>query len=272
MHIPKLALCCNHSEMDIAAIRRHNLMKLLEGRSKRACADLWGTSPSYVSQMTSDNPTREVGADMARRIEAAELLPHGWLDQQHDERTSSTPSSNPLSSPTTRTSDLQLLGEISPWGSDTPVESEEVEVPLYKEVELAAGSGSVAVLQVPGRCIRLSRSTLRDAGVDPANAVAATVSGNSMERLILDGATIGIDVGMTDVVDGEIYAIDHDGMLRVKYLYRQPGGGLRLRSENVEEHPDETYTLDETIDSIRIIGVVFWWSTIRPVRRKGRPL
>lgn len=209
---------------------------------------------------------------MARRVEAAELLPHGWLDQQHDERSNSDELNNVSSAPITRTSDLQLLGGISPWGSDTPVEEEEVAIPLYKEIELAAGGGTFAVQHIPGRHIRLSRSTLRDAGVDPANAVAATVTGNSMERLIMDGATIGIDLGTTEVFDGEIYAIDQEGMLRVKYLYRLPGGGLRLRSENIEEHPDETYTAEQVVESIRVIGVVFWWSTIRPVRRRGRLL
>ncbi|XWT13605.1 helix-turn-helix transcriptional regulator [Stutzerimonas urumqiensis] len=178
---------------------------------------------------------------------------------------------NVIALPTSMNSELQLEGAIAPWDSDTPLDDEEVAVPLYKEVELAAGPGADAALEVPGRFVRLSKATLRAAGVAPENAIAAQVTGYSMARLILDGATVGIDIGTTEIYDGEIYAISHDGMLRIKYLYKTPGGGLRLRSENSEEHPDEFYSADEVQHSIRVIGFVFWWSTIRPVRRRGRP-
>lgn len=271
MHISKLAPSCNPERMDIKSIRRTNMITLLKGRSKSACAELWGTSNSYLSQMLSDNATRSVGDVMARRVEAAELLPHGWLDQVH-ESGDNAPLNNVVRLPIARESDLHLIGEISPWDSDTPLEDEEVEVPLYKEVEISAGNGAHSVQAVPGRCIRLSRSTLRDAGVEPANAMAATVAGNSMSRLILPGSTVGIDRGTTNIMDGEIYAIEHGGMLRVKYLYRQPNGGLRLRSENSDEYPDEFFTAEEVADNIRIIGFVFWWSTIRSTRGRGRTL
>ncbi|TRX74397.1 XRE family transcriptional regulator [Pseudomonas mangiferae] len=174
-----------------------------------------------------------------------------------------------IPAPAPKVAEASLFGSIAPWDSDTPLENDEVTLPLFKEVELSAGSGSTQVLELPGRKIRLARSTLREAGVEPENAVIAIVSGNSMERLILDGAGIGIDRGTTHIMDGEIYAFDHDGMLRVKYLYRLPGGGLRLRSENSEEHPDEIYSAEQAAN-IRILGWVFWWSTVR--RRRGAPL
>lgn len=165
--------------------------------------------------------------------------------------------------------EVEILGDLSPWDNSTPLDSDEVFIPLYKEVELAAGNGSTAVQEITGRKIRFALSTLREAGVQPGNAVAAQAKGNSMERLIMDGATIGIDRGTTTIIDGEIYAIDHDGMLRVKYLYRLPGGALRLRSENEDEYPDEVIDPEEA-KSITILGWVFWWSTVR--RRRGAPL
>ena len=63
--------------------------------------------------------------------------------------------------------------------------------------------------------------------------------GNSMIDIIQDGAILAIDRGRTQIIDGEIYAVEHDGMLRIKYLYNRPGGGLRMRSHNASEHPDE---------------------------------
>lgn len=160
----------------------------------------------------------------------------------------------------------ELIGTMAAWDSTTPLENDEVAIPLYKEVELAAGCGATEVIEVPGRLLRFAKSTLREAGVHEANAVCATVKGRSMERLIMDGATIGIDTGSKTIEDGEIYAFDQDGMLRVKYLYRLPGGGVRVRSENDDEFPDETLTTEE-FASIRMLGWVFWWSTVR--RRRG---
>jgi phage repressor protein C with HTH and peptisase S24 domain len=163
-------------------------------------------------------------------------------------------------------SNAELIGMMSPWDSSTPLYEDEVAVPLYKEVEMAAGDGRTHAVERTGRLLRFARSTLRECGVQPEHAACATVSGRSMERLIMDGATIGIDLGTTDIIDGEIYAIDHDGMLRVKYLYRLPGGGLRIRSENSTEYPDETIQPAD-LQHIRVLGWVFWWSTVR--RRKG---
>ncbi len=159
----------------------------------------------------------------------------------------------------------ELIGTMAPWDSSTPLHDDEVALPFYKEVEMAAGCGSTEVIEVPGRLLRFARSTLRDAGVQPEHAVCASIKGRSMERLILDGATIGIDTSDKVIVDGEIYAFDQDGMLRVKYLYRLPGGGVRIRSENAEEFPDEFLTAEE-FAQIRMLGWVFWWSTVRKKR------
>ena len=159
-----------------------------------------------------------------------------------------------------------VLGELSTWDDATPLDDDEVELPLYKEVEIASGLGRSSVQVDEGRKVRFSRYTLRKAGVDPRNAACATNTGNSNHPLILDRATIGIDKGMTRIVDGQVYALDHDGLLRIKFLYRLPGGALRLRSFNREEYADEDYTLDQVMEQrIQIIGRVFWWSTLNPV-------
>ena len=163
----------------------------------------------------------------------------------------------------------ELIGMMSAWDGSTPLNDDEVAIPLYKEVEMAAGHGATEVIEAPGRLLRFAKSTLREAGVQEANAACATVRGRSMERLIMDGATIGIDKGATHIEDGEIYAFDQDGMLRVKYLYRMPGGSVRIRSENDEEFPDEVLTAEQ-FSHVRMLGWVFWWSTVR--RRKGLSL
>jgi len=158
------------------------------------------------------------------------------------------------------------IAQLATWDDETPLDDDDIELPIYKEVELASGHGRTQVQISEGRKVRFSRRTLRDAGVDITNAACATNVGNSNFPLILDKTSIGIDKGMTRIVDGQIYALDHDGLLRVKFLYRKEGGGLTLRSFNGEEYPDEHYSFDEIMEQrISILGRVFWWSTLNPI-------
>lgn len=155
------------------------------------------------------------------------------------------------------------LAQIETWDDETPLNDEEVYVPFLHEVELAAGSGRFAIEESDTARLRFFKKDLRHNGVQFSNAKCVSVSGNSMQPVLRDGATVGVNVGknsLTDIVDGEMYAINHNGQLRVKQVYRLPSG-LRLRSFNRDEHPDEDYTFAEIQEQqISIIGHVFWWA------------
>ncbi|MDX1538852.1 helix-turn-helix transcriptional regulator [Arsukibacterium sp.] len=154
------------------------------------------------------------------------------------------------------------IGSFDLWDSKTPLNDDEVELPFYKEVELSAGTGSVVQLLDNGFKLRFAKSTLRRYNIQPDLAACVTVSGNSMEPVLPDQATVGIDTGNTKIKDGDMYAIDHDGLLKVKRLYRLPGNGLRLRSFNSDEYPDEDYQAEQAIN-IKVLGRVFWYSVLR---------
>jgi phage repressor protein C with HTH and peptisase S24 domain len=160
--------------------------------------------------------------------------------------------------------ELEFVGRMDVWDSNTPLDDDEVELPLFREVELAAGAGQTQVIENHGAKLRFAKSTLSRAGVQKEHAACAFVKGNSMEPVMPDGTCIGVNTGDTTVRDGEIYAIDHDGMLRVKYLHRRPGGGIKIVSQNAIEHEPEDYPAQKMADeNIRIIGRVFWWSVLR---------
>ncbi|MGI2111846.1 S24 family peptidase [Shewanella frigidimarina] len=159
------------------------------------------------------------------------------------------------------TSNAEWAGPMETWDSNTPLNDDEVEIPFYMEVELAAGHGIIEAPHYNGPKLRFAKSTLRKSSVDPTNAACVRVSGNSMEPVLPNGSTVGVDTSQTDVIDGKMYAINQDGMLRVKTLYKLPGGGLRLRSYNIDEWPDERYE-GEVIKQIKIIGKVFWYSVL----------
>ena len=149
--------------------------------------------------------------------------------------------------------------KISPWDSSTPVDDDEVELSYFREVELAAGSGGRKIEFNDSRKLRFSRRTLDRMGIQVRNAACVTVSCNSMEPVMPNGSTVGVDTGNTILIDGDIYALGHHGCLRVKIVYALPWGGIRLKSFNSSEWPDETY---DSLDDIKILGRVFWYSAL----------
>lgn len=158
-------------------------------------------------------------------------------------------------------SDGSFQGEISTWDNSTPLDKDEVEVPFYTEVNLSAGNGIIADIENHGPKLRFSKSSLRSQGVEHEAVACVKVSGNSMEPVLPNGSTVGIDTANKTIIDGKMYAINHDGMLRVKLLYNLPGNGLRLRSYNQDEYPDEIYNGDQA-RVITVIGRVFWYSVL----------
>lgn len=155
------------------------------------------------------------------------------------------------------------LLDIDTWDDHAPLRDDEVWIPFLEEVQLHAGSGGFAVEESPTSKLRFFKHDLRRNGVQAADAKCVVVSGNSMLPVLRDGATVGVNTAkrsIRDVVDGEMYAINHSGQLRVKQVYRLPSG-IRLRSYNRDEHPDEDYTFAEIQEQqILIIGHVFWWA------------
>lgn len=159
-------------------------------------------------------------------------------------------------------SNASELTDIDEWDEKSPLRDDEVEVPFLREVELAAGSGRFVIQEDVGESLRFKKKNLRENNVQFGNAKCVTVRGNSMMPVLRDGATVGVDLGKTalgDVIDGDLYAINHSGQLRVKQLFRLPQG-IRLRSFNRDDHPDEEYTFTQMQEEqIAILGHVFWW-------------
>lgn len=155
-------------------------------------------------------------------------------------------------------SNATSLEGLSLWDDDDGDDDDDVYLPFFKEAQLAAGNGRVVELDCDGRRLKFSLRSLRKLGVTPENAACMSVWGNSMEPVLPDGATVAINTGNTEIKDGKIYALDHEGMARVKIVYRLPGGGIRLRSFNTDEFPDEFY-YGEDSNKIKVVGAVFWY-------------
>lgn len=213
-----------------------------------------GVTPQHV------NNWFKRGVPMGRLNEIAELLcvSSRWLSDGRGPK--HPPANYLLEGPDTR--------KLLPTREDTgkyltgPAcrpETTDVEIPLHPTF-------------TSSERIRVSRYSLQTLNVHPDRAVGAYMVDNSMTDIIQQGATLAIDRGRTQIIDGEIYAVEHDGMLRIKYLYNRPGGGLRMRSHNAAEHPDEYLNHEERFEqSFKIVGWVFWWFTLNN-RRPPVPL
>lgn len=145
------------------------------------------------------------------------------------------------------------------WSSNDPLPEEDYAfAPFLKDFAFIGGAGCEEGSDYNNFRLPFGKSTLRRLGVQIENVFCCTLEGDSMWPRIPDGATIAIDKGRNTIKDGDIYAFVQGGLYRVKYLYKLPGGRVRIRSHNEEEHPEETASLED----IQIIGRVFWVSTL----------
>lgn len=156
---------------------------------------------------------------------------------------------------------------VEVWDDNTPLDDDTVEVPIFKSAEFSSGPGrSQHLVFDDGMRLRYGRRTLKNNGIDAANVAGGLNKGRSNEPVYPDGCIVLMDLSKTEIVDGEPYGLDHMGEFRVKQLYRLPGGGLRLRSYNREEYPDEDYGSDWH-EQIRVVGFVW---IHQPKARKWR--
>lgn len=140
-------------------------------------------------------------------------------------------------------------------------EDEKVSAPFLEEVELAAGNGRISLQENINSTIEFDKNTLRNKGIYPKDIVCVKVVGNSMLPVLRNNAIVGVDRSKfqyKSIIDGEIYAVNHNGQLRVKQLFRTPKG-IKIKSFNSEEHPDEEYSFDQIkTEPITIIGRIFF--------------
>lgn len=145
------------------------------------------------------------------------------------------------------------------WSSrDLLPEEDYAFAPFLKDFAFIGGAGCEEGSDYNNFRLPFGKSTLRRLGVQIENVFCCTLEGDSMWPRIPDGATIAVDKGRNTIKDGDIYAFVQGGLYRVKYLYKLPGGRVRIRSQNEEEHPEEIASLED----IQIIGRVFWVSTL----------
>ncbi|MBF4210304.1 S24 family peptidase [Pseudomonas donghuensis] len=195
--------------MDIYAIRKHNLVQLLGTQRKASCAERWGMSPAHLSQILSMRTEKNLGDEVARRIEQAEHLPAGWMDVLQSD--AGVPaSSKALSSAFVSIAHFDIRGSMG--NGNTPPAHVEVIRDLTVHLDWLRGQG-------------ISYSGAH-------NLAIISGDGDSMARTFNDGDALLVDRGVNEVRSDAIYVFSLDGDLFVKRLQRLTDGALRMISDN----------------------------------------
>lgn len=108
---------------------------------------------------------------------------------------------------------------------------------------------------------------LKRLGIAVQHSFCIEMPEDNLAPQLPQGTLLAVDRSFSKVVDGEYYALLHNGRLRVHQLSRSPGGILCLHSHDRFNHPTERYTTAQRREQqLEIVGWVFWWSCVRPSR------
>lgn len=224
----------NSLENKIAATRRRRLREWLDesGISNTELAQKLGTGRAYVSTLFT--PSRHFGEKAARSIEEKLRLPSMYLDSEE-----------------------QKLSTVMDWEHPEELPEDMFALVPRVAVEMAAGNGLIAVEEEGMPPLAFKRSWLtRKAVTSKDNLRIVGVSGDSMSPYLEDGDVVMIDMGQTDVTDGEVYAIRYGHDLRIKRLIKRFDGGLVLRSDN-PRFPEEVIAPAD-LEHVQVLGRMIW--------------
>ena len=266
--------------MDIYEIRKHNLVKLIGNQRKGACAERWGMAPAHLSQILSNKTAKNLGDDVARRIEGIEGLPRGWFDTMAAvEQGQADLADSRLSAADLVKQMLARSGKGIPEetrqrllaAAEEPVKATLVKADLVQpglvgdevwiahyDVRAAMGGG-----QVPHdypemfKDVRVSPSHLRELGVefsDHHHLKMVTGWGQSMEPTIRHRDPLIVDVSIREFVGDGIYLFCWGDHLYIKRLQIADEEHFEMISDN-SRHKDRMVRQEETYIQARVLLV-----------------
>jgi phage repressor protein C with HTH and peptisase S24 domain len=274
--------------MDIYAIRKRQLMKLIGDQKKGVCAERWGMAPAHLSQILSDKTAKNLGDDVARRIEMVEKLPRGWFDALPNDDESASPDlkeSNmaPVTDSNSSAADQvkQMLAKVKGLSieardrivaaAEEPDDglphqlsgslaslrptNEEIVIPQY-DIRAAMGHG-----QVPPdytevvRNLVVREDILREKGVTYTSKTSLGMIngwGQSMEGTINDKDLVIVDKGVRDFIGEGIYVLTWHNELYIKRVMRLDEDHYRLISDN-PHYENQTARIDDVTIHAKVL-------------------
>lgn len=193
--------------------RRNNLLRLLDEHDHDVdFAEACGLATGHVSQMK--NGSRQMGDDVARRIEEKKRLPPGWMD---------LPPANEVRQ---ERAEYQIGRTRVPVVGTAQLGSEG----YWLELEFPVGNGD-GFVEYPSR--------------DP-NAYAVRCKGDSMRPRIKPGEFVVVEPNHAYAPGDEVVVKDTRGRVMVKVFNFSRDGTIELGSIN-ENHPPITIEAREVV-------------------------
>lgn len=211
-------------------------------------------TPGAVTQWL-DGSTKSLKADTANMIESATGYRSAWLVTGKGSKTFSQKSESE-SLPHLVDSPAPSMQPILAWNHEDDLPPGEFVMIPRMAVHLSAGNGheQTEIEFVKKQPQAFRADWIRQKRLKPAKLAAMSASGSSMEPRIWDGDSLVVDTSQTRVIDGKVYALWYEGGERVKRLFRLPGGGLRISSDNPAF---ETIELGSgEVEHVRVLGRV----------------
>lgn len=266
--------------MDIYEIRKHNLVKLIGNQRKGSCAERWGMAPAHLSQILSDKTAKNLGDDVARRIESIEGLPRGWFDSIPDETADTAMAeAAPKSAADLVKQMLAKSGKGIPEetrqrllaAAEEPASSNVISVDFSRpglvgdevwiahyDVRGSMGGGQVThdhpeMLQD----VRVSPKHLRELGVEfkeHFHLKLVTGWGQSMAPTIKNRDPLIVDVSIREFVGDGIYYFSWGGHEYIKRLQIADEDHFEMISDN-PKHKDRMIRREETYIQARVLLV-----------------
>lgn len=166
-----------------------------------------GTPKSHLSAMVSG--ARGLGDELAEKLEKKYGKPTGWFDS------AASSISEGVNAATVQDATI-ARGPINL--TDNP------DFPAVRRVrfKLSAGASGFAVDYVDDDMapIVFQRQWFERHGYTPSELLATKVANGSMEPGLYHGDTVIINTGDTNIVDGEVFAMNYEGELVIKRMVR----------------------------------------------------
>jgi SOS-response transcriptional repressor LexA len=141
-------------------------------------------------------------------------------------------------------------------------QAEYAHIPVH-DAMMSAGPGALNGNEEIIDFLAFRRDWLRRLGLDPARAVIARATGESMQPCIWDGDIVLIDRSKVDppvtpqsglARRAPVFALLHDGEAKIKRVQLIGSGMVMLQSDNPDYAPAFA-----SAENLRIIGKVVWW-------------
>ena len=231
-------------------VRRYTLGQAMPRQEKlRLLSDAVGVRPEalvYGAPAVLDSSGGAPGPDRpdAAATSAAQDVPPE--NQQNDT------SNSRLSDGRTTLSARPILA----WDDASELGEEYVLIPRL-EVKASAGNGRIVWhVDEKGQKQAFRKAWCARLGIKPEQAATIVAEGSSMEPRVRDGDSLVVDYRATELVSGKVYVLSFQNEVYVKRIFKQPSGGLIIRSDNPDKalYPDMEIA-PEDVPKIQIIAL-----------------